>query len=42
MNQLSFEVSNNKFLNTNFKFNSDIKNEISETLDKLRHLKNEM
>ena len=42
MNQLSFEVSNNKFLNTNFIFNSDIKNEIFETLDKLRHLKNEM
>ena len=42
MNQLSFEVSNKKFLNTNFKFNSDIKNEISETLDKLRYLKNEM
>ena len=42
MNQLSFEVSNKKFLNTNFKFNSDIKNEIFETLDKLQHLKNEV
>jgi len=40
MNQHTFEVSSKKFLNTNFKFNSDIKNEISETLDKLRYLKN--
>jgi nucleoside-diphosphate-sugar epimerase len=42
MNQHTFEVSSKKFLNTDFKFKSDIKNEISETLDKLQHLKNEM
>ena len=38
MNQLSYEVSNRKFINTNFKFTSDINNEIFETLDNIQNL----
>lgn len=38
MNQLSYEVLNQKFQNTNFKFRSDIKQEIFETLDSLKNL----
>ena len=38
MNQLSYEVSNRKFTSTNFKFTSDINNEIFETLDNIQNL----
>ena len=38
MNQLSYEVSNKKFTSTNFKFTSDINDEIFETLDNIQNL----
>ena len=38
MNQLSYEVSNNKFLKTNFKFTSNITTEIHETLNFLKNI----
>ena len=39
MNQLSYEVSNQKFTDTNFKFSSNIQKEISETLDNIKNLR---
>jgi len=38
MNQLSYVVSNKKFISTNFKFISNIENEIIETLDNLKNI----
>ena len=38
MNQLSYEVSNKKFIKTKFIFNSKIKEEIFETLDNIKNL----
>ena len=36
MNQLSYEVSNSKFINTGFVFNGNLKNRIFETIDLLQ------
>ena len=38
MNQLSYEISNNKFINTGFQFNSSISKEINNTIKSLKQM----
>ena len=38
MNQLSYEISNNKFINTGFQFNSSITKEINNTIKSLKQM----
>ena len=40
MNQLSYDVSNKKFLKLGFKYNNKIDNDINETINALKGIKN--